>query len=615
VKNLSNIPGYAGKILTVDLTKKKVSIEELPLGLVKGYIGGKGFAARILYDNIAAGCDPLSPDNVVVLAVGPLTGTLAPTGCRSIMATKSPLTNIWLDSNCGGVFGPEMKAAGFDLILIKGRSEKPVNLIIQDNDVSIVAAESYWGLDTLSVSDKLKKHYGDDYKVACIGQAGEKMVLISSVQAEGRSFGRGGIGAVFGSKNLKAIAIRGTGSITISNYEEFIKECKEAYNEIAINTDTGGARNKYGTSSIYSSIKEAGVLPIRNFQGGSYQGLAEIDEHSLKRELYEQDRACFACPIACSKYSKVKRGPYKGKHVEGPEFENFWSFGAQCGNSELGSIVYAEYLSDFYGIDAISTGNVIGFVMECYEKGIITKDLLGFEAGFGNHEALIRLVELIGEKKGFGEIIGQGVKRLAEHIGSGSDFFAMHVKGLELPAYDPRGAVGMGLAYATSDRGGCHLRAWPVGAEVLAHSGRIDPREAEFKAELVKTDQDWFNVVNSLGLCLFSTYALGHNQLTDLVSALTGIEEFRSGAKLLKIGEKIYNLTRLFNIREGITALDDKLPPRLMEETLTQGPAKGVKIPLKAMLEDYYLVRGWDDNGFPTSEKLRQLDLNDESKN
>lgn len=603
------LPGYAGHILKVDLSAGKYEITDLPKKMVEEYIGGKGFAARVLFDELPAGCDPLSPENMLVLACGPLTGTLAPTGCRSIMATKSPLTGIWSDSNCGGTFGPELKAAGFDMVIIKGAAEIPVKLIITDHLIEILAATDLWGKDTFSATEQLKKMHGEDYKVACIGQAGEKQVLFSSVQAEGRSFGRGGSGAVWGSKKLKAISVKGTGSLEIADYAEFIKESKEAYNEMAINSDTGGARPKFGTSSIYSFVKEAGVLPINNFQGGSYPGNEDINEHKLKEELFEEDRACFACPIACSKYSLVKKGPYQGKFVEGPEFENFWSFGAQCGNSELGSIAYAEYLADYYGLDAISAGNAIGFVMECFEKNIIKEEDLGFEASFGNHEAIIKIIRLIGEQEGFGRIIGRGVRLAAEHCGGGSRDFAMHVKGLELPAYDPRGAVGMGLAYATSDRGGCHLRAWTIGAEVLSHMGRIDPREAEFKAELVKTDQDWFSVVNSLGVCLFSIYALGHNQLTDLVYALTGISSFSAANKLLFIGERINNLIRLFNIREGITCADDTLPSRLLYETHRSGPAKGVNVPLKEMLNQYYLIRGWDESGSPTKANLIRLGL------
>jgi len=606
---MTKMPGYAGYILTVDLTEKKYEISDLPQHLVTEYLGGKGFGAKILYDELPAGCNPLSPENIIVIANGPLTGTLAPTGCRSVVSTKSPLTGIWLDSNCGGSFGPELKMAGFDLIKIKGRAEKPVYILIDNHDVKIEDAEELWGKDTFTVHKQLKEKHGQQYKIACIGESGEKHVLMAGVLSEGRSFGRGGAGAVFGSKNLKAIAVTGNQGIEIDDCREFLRECMEAYNEININPDTGGGRPRYGTSVIYSFIKEAGVLPIKNFQGGNYPGMEKVDEHALLEELYEENKSCYACPIACSKYSRVKKGLYEGRYVEGPEFEDVWSFGAQCGNGELGAIAYAEYLCDYYGLDAISTGNAIGFLMECYEKGIVTKEQVGYDASFGNHQAIIETVHLIGQNRGIGKIIGQGVRKAAEHFGGGSERFAMHVKGMEFPAYDPRGSFGMGLAYATSDRGACHLRAWPVGAEILDHTGRIDPLAVEFKAELVKNDQDWLSVVDSIGICMFSTFALGQNQVTDLLYALTGEEAFSSARKLMKIGERIYNLTRLFNVREGITRKDDTLPPRILEEALSEGPAAGAKVPLKEMLEEYYLVRDWDEEGMPTPMKLKQLGI------
>jgi aldehyde:ferredoxin oxidoreductase len=606
---MAKTPGYGGYVLNLDFNTGAAEIVDLPQDLKENYLGGKGFGARILYDELPAQCDPLSPDNILVLATGAFTGTLVPTGCRAVITTKSPLTGAWLDSNCGGTFGAEMKMAGFDLIKIKSRAEKPVYLYINNHRVTVEDAGEIWGLDTFSTHNWLKKKHGEKCKVACIGPAGEKLVPIAGVQAEGRSFGRGGAGAVFGSKNLKAIVVTGDQSIEIADYAEFLRENKEAYNEVAISSDTGGSRPKYGTSAIYSFIKEAGVLPIKNFQGGSYPGMEKVDEHALLEELYEKNRACFACPIGCSKYSRVKKGPYEGKFVEGPEYEDVWGFGAQCGNSELGSIAYAEYLCDYYGIDAVTVGNAIGFLMECFEKGIVTKDEIGFQVSFGDHQAIIRLVHLIGKKEGIGRIIGQGVRKAAAQFGGGSERFAMHVKGLELPAYDPRGAYGMGLAFATSDRGGCHLRAWPVGEEVLNTSGRIDPYAIEFKAELVKADQDWLAVIDSLGLCMFSTFALGPNQVTDLLYALTGEKAFSSTRKLMKIGERIYNLTRLFNIREGLTRQDDSLPPRLLEEPLNEGPAKGNVVPLQEMLNEYYLVRNWDEEGKPEPAKLKQLGL------
>lgn len=601
--------GYAGYMAYLDLTDWSYELFDIPLSLIECYLGGKGFAAKILYDELPVGCDPLSEDNIIILACGPLTGTLAPTGCRSILATKSPLTGIWLDSNCGGTFGPTMKSAGLDLIAIRGCSKVPVNIVIEDKKIEFINATHLWGLDTFATTKRLKKEHGSDCKVACIGIAGERMVALAGVQAEGRSFGRGGGGAVFGSKKLKALVVKGAGEIEIAMYDDFIRECLESYNEIVINPDTGGQRPKYGTSGIYTFIRSAGVLPVKNFQGGIYPGIEETDEVRLMEELFEENRSCFACPIACSKYSKVKSGPYKDKYVEGPEYENFWSFGAQCGNNELGSIAYAEYLCDYYGLDAISVGNVAGFVMESFEKGLVSADDLGFDAAFGDHRAVINIIHLIGKKEGLGSILGKGVRVTSKYFGGESYNFAMHVKGMELPAYDPRGALGMGLAYATSDRGGCHLRAYPVASEVLAHKGRLDPLSTEFKAELVKAEQDWFNIVNATGLCLFSIFALSQNQITGLVYSLTGLDSFSTAKKLITIGERISNLIRLFNIREGITHLEDTLPLRLLNEPHKSGPAKGITVNLQEMLDEYYLIRGWNKEGIPSDEKLIKLGI------
>ena len=602
-------PGYAGKILTIDLTNRSYNVEDLQTDLIENYLGAKGFGAKILYDELLPKCDPLSPENILMFAAGPLTGTLAPASSRSVIITKSPLTGIWLDSNCGGTFGPELKSAGYDIVKIIGKADTPVYVVINNSEIIIEDCNDLWGLDALTAHTWIKNKHGKDYKVACIGEAGEKQVLMAAVIAEGRAYGRGGPGAVLGSKNLKAIAVTGSNGIDIYDYHEFMIANREAKNEITISPDTGGSRPKYGTSSIYSYIREGGALPIKNFQGGTYPGAEEVDEHLLVKDIYDKDRSCFACPIACSKYSTVKTGKYKGKFVEGPEFENVWSFGAQCGNSDMGAVVYAEYLCDYYGIDSISAGNTIGFAMECCEKGLINKEQIGFECSFGNDEAIINLIHLIGKKEGFGEVLGQGVRLASQSIGKESEHFAMHVKGLELPAYDPRGAFGMGLAYATSDRGGCHLSAFPVKTELLSSNQRIDPLSTEFKAELVKNEQDWFSVIDSLGICLFAIFALGPNQITDLLHSLTGQSNFSLAERLIKIGERINNLTRLFNLREGITSSDDNLPPRLLNDALQEGPSKGQTVPLEEMLMEYYLIRGWDKNGTPTAGKLQQLEL------
>ncbi len=593
----------------MDLSTRSFFDDELRQELAADYIGGKGFGARILYDQLQPGVDPLSADNILVVACGPLTGTLAPTAGRSVLCTKSPLTGLWLDSNCGGSFGPGLKAAGFGVLIIKGKAERPLVLIVDENNIHMEEAGELWGLDTFGTHEKLKARWGREAKVATIGVAGENLVPIAAVISEGRAFGRGGPGAVMGSKNLKAIVVRGERSLEIDDFRRFMDVNLEAMNEISIHSDTGGSRPKYGTNAILSFLAEAGVYPVRNFQQGSWPGIQSLNESILAADYYKKQKACFGCPIRCSKVSRVDEGKYKGSFTEGPDYENTWSFGAQCGIADPGAIIQAEYLCDVYGLDAISAGNIVGFAMECFEKGLISTEEAGWQLTFGNDDALLGLIGQMARQEGLGDLLGRGVKHAAGVIGGGSADFAIHVKGLELPAYDPRGTAGMGLAYATSDRGGCHLRSWPVGREILDPSGRLDPLATEFKAEFVKNEQDYFTVIDSLGICLFASFALSARQIVNLVHSLTGIEAFDTTEKLMKAGERIYNLTRLFNIRENREeALKDTLPKRLLETPMPDGPAAGHVVPLAEMLKEYYEARHWQ-NGVPCQAKLVELGL------
>ncbi len=601
--------GWMGKMLVVDLSARSARVVPLGMDLLASYLGGKGLGARLLYDELPARCDPLGPENMLIFANGPLTGTLAPAASRCVVCTKSPLTGAWLDTNAGGFFGPELKAAGYDALMIKGKAPEPTCLVIDDEKVEFHDAVHLWGQGVFATHGLLRDTHGEDFIIACIGPAGEQQVRLASIISEARAFGRGGAGAVMGSKNLKAIAVRGSKDIAIYDQAGFLTAIQEAINELNIHPDTGGGRPKYGTNVIYSLMNVAGVHPVHNFQEGVFVGVGKMNEEVWARDYYTKHKACFACPISCSKISRVREGRYGGKYTEGPDYENTWSFGAQCGNQEPGAVVYAEYLCDEYGLDAISVGNCIGFAMECFEKGLLSKSEVGFSLRFGDDEAIIRLVHLIGQRAGIGALLGEGVKRVAAKLGGGSEAFSMHVKGLELPAYDPRGCFGIGLAYATSDRGGCHLRSWPVASEILRYTDRMDPLSTEFKAEFVKNEQDLIATIDSLGICLFVTFALSPRQLVSLTYALTGSPEVSSGDKLVTIGERIYNLTRLFNLREGFTYKDDTLPPRLLSEALSAGPAKGQVVPLDTMVREYYLVRQWDAEGCPTPEKLASLGL------
>jgi len=602
---MANWHGYIGKLLDVDLSSGIITEQELDKGLVEGHMGGKGFGAKILYDQLPPGCDPLSPENILVFATGPLTGTFAPTSGRFEVCTKSPATGLWLDANCGGFFGPELKQAGYDGIILRGKASHPVMLVIEDNSSELKPVLDLWGEDVLRTHQLVKEGLGREFRVACIGPAGERGVRYAAIISEYRALGRGGAGAVMGSKNLKAIAAKGTRTISVHDPTRFMKTCREAFNELAIHPDTGGGRQKYGTNVILSLMEEVGIHPVRNFQKVTFEGSDHVNEDTIV-DLYVRNKACFGCPIYCSKIAEVKNGKHKGSYTEGPEYENVWAFGANCENADLGSIVQAEYLCDYYGLDGISTGGVIAFLMECFEKSILTESDIGFSLSFGDDESIIQAIHLIGKREGPGELWGEGVRRIAQEL-EGAQDFAMHVKGLELPAYDPRGSTGMALAYATSDRGGCHLRSWPIGDELLATENRLDPMAVELKPELVKTQQDLFCLINSIGMCLFATFALNLKQITSFLHEVTGIEAFASSHELMKIGERVNNLVRLFNIREGLTKELDTLPKRFFEETLNEGLSKGRVVELEQLMEEYYSVRGWFPDGIPTKEKLEEL--------
>jgi len=600
--------GYTGKILDVDLTSAIISETELDRSLAENYMGGKGFGAKILYDQLPPRCEPLSADNILIFATGPLTGTFAPSSGRFEVCTKSPATGLWLDSNCCGYFGPELKFAGYDMAIIRGKAAQPMLLVIDDEKFELRPADDLWGVDAITTHRQIKESCGKDFKVACIGPAGENGVLFAAIISEYRALGRGGAGAVMGSKNLKAIAVRGSGSIPLFDSDIFMKTCRESFNELANSPDTGGGRQKYGTNVILSLMDEVGLHPVRNFQKGKFDGAASVNEDAIEAH-YVRNKACFGCPIYCSKIAEVREGKYKGSFTEGPEYENVWSFGANCENVDVGAIIEAEYLCDYYGLDAITAGNVIGFLMECVEKGLLKETDIGFPMAFGNDESIINAIHRIGKGEGPGKLWGQGVKKLSEQI-EGAQDLAMHVKGLELPAYDPRGSAGMALAYATSDRGGCHLRSWPIGDELLATEGRMDLVSLEFKAELVKTQQDLFCMVNCSGMCLFATFAINLKQITPFLHAATGLDVYSSSEEVMKIGERVNNLVRLFNIREGLTRDLDTLPKRFFSEPLKEGPSRNHVVELDQLMKEYYMVRGWDEEGAPKDTKLEELKIN-----
>ena len=604
------VGSYTGKILRVNLSEGKVWDEDLDLELAYKYVGGRGLGAKILYDRLKPKTDPLSPENLFIIATGPLTGTAAPTSGRFSASTKSPLTGTIFDSNCGGSFGPELKKAGFDAVIIEGESSKPVYLWIHDRRAELRPAEGLWGKTVDEVESLLEAELGRGVKVCCIGPAGENLVRFSSVMVEGhRAFGRGGVGAVLGSKKLKAIAVKGSGRTPPpANPYAFMREVKLVSEVLRRNPITGDSLGRYGTPVLVTYINKAGIFPVRNFQTGYFEEAEKLTGEQLAKTMLVRRYACYGCPIGCGRISRLPDGRLTG----GPEYETIWALGPNCGLDSLEAINVANDLCNRYGLDTISMGATIAFAIEAFEKGLITeKDTGGLRLRWGDSELILRLIELTVKREGFGGLLAEGVARLSEKFGGRE--FAMHVKGLELPAYDVRGAKGMALAYATSNRGGCHLRAYLVMSEILSSPRYLNPLRVEGKAELVKKLQDVFAMLDSLVMCKFTGFALFHTLdyepefYARLLTTATGFyydeEEFR------KTGERIYNLERLFNVREGFTYKDDTLPERLLKTPLPEGPAKGETVELKGLLAEYYRIRGWDFLGQPTDAKLIDLEI------
>ena len=604
--------GFAGNILRVDLAKKEVKVEPTPEAWMKEYLGGNGFAARILFDELKPGIDPLGPDNILIFATGALTGTLFPCSGRWGAYAKSPLTTaIWGEAHSGGYWGPELKYAGFDAVAIYGRAEKPVYLYVEDGKAEIRDATHLWGKDVFETDAILREELGEDIKAVYIGPAGEKLVRLACIMdSMFRAAGRCGIGAVMGSKNLKAIAARGSRDIEVVDPEKFLEVTDALREKMKENAITGESLPLYGTDVLVNIVNAAGIFPTYNFQQGWHPESHKISGETLREEILVKNRACRFCNIRCARYSAILTGPYAGYVGEGPEYETVWAFGAQCGVFRLDAIHAANTLCNKYGLDTISTGNIIGWAMELYERGIITDaDTEGVKLTFGNDEAMVEMVRRIALREGkLGDLLAEGWLRAAEKIGKGSERLIMGVKGLGLPAYEPRGVWGHGLAYATSVRGGCHLRAYMIAPEILGVPKKMDPMTVEGKAEMCKLLQDYFAVVDSVQVCKFVTFALTIDDFAPALTALTGWEY--TGEKLLKIGERIYNLERMIQCREGVGRKDDTLPERLTKEPAPVGPPKGKAVPLEQLLDEYYKARGWDvATGIPTPEKLRELGL------
>ncbi len=599
-----NYGGWAGKILRVNLTTGEITSEPLNMKWARDYVGGRGLATKYFFEEVPHNVDPLSPENKLIFATGPATGTNAPTGGRYMVVTRGPLTGTIASSNSGGFFGAELKKAGWDMIIFEGKAEKPVYLYIEDDKVELRDASHLWGKGVSATTRALKEEIGDDkLEVAAIGPAGENLVKFAAVvNDEHRAAGRTGVGAVMGSKNLKAVAVRGHGEVKIADPEKFRDALVKAMQKIKENGITGQGLPNYGTAVLVNIINKAGIFPTRNFQTGVFEYAEEISGETLAEKYLITNKGCYACPIACGRVTKIN-----GEEGEGPEYESIWALGADCGIGDLKAIIKANYICDDMGLDTISAGATIAAAMEMYEKGIIPKEDIGDgpELKFGSAEALLYWLEKLAKREGFGDKLAEGSYRLGEMYGHPE--YSMSVKKQELPAYDPRGVQGHALAYATNNRGGCHVRAYLISPEVLATPEAIDRFALEGKANWVKIFQDLTGFIDSSGLCLFTSFALGADDYAALVSAITGVEYTTEEA--LKAGERIWNLERLFNLDAGFTKEDDTLPKRLLEEPMPEGASKGWVAKVPELLPEYYKVRGWDEEGRPTFETLQRLGI------
>ncbi len=620
--------GYKGKILRVNLSKNEIKIEPLSKELVRNYIGGSGFAAKILYDEVGPEIDPLSPDNELILATGPLTGTLWPTTGRIMFASKSPLTEIGGESHVGGFLGPELKFAGYDMIIVKGKAKSPVYLYIEDDIVELRDAKHLWGSDTHETTKIIQEENGDpEIQVAAIGPAGENLVLYACIIINlARAAGRTGMGAVMGSKNLKAIAVRGTGTVEVADFEKFMELAEEAHERIDKNPQAR-EMTKYGTPLLVAYKQEIGELPTRNHQTGVFNEWEKLSAETLRENYWVKTRACFGCSIACKKAFKVTEGPYAGTFSEGPEYEGLYAFGTNCGNPDFGSILKANLLCNKYGIDIISAGATIAFMMELYEKGIISReDVEGLNFTWGNHELIVELLPKIAHREGIGNLLAEGTYRIAKKIGKNAEKYAIQVKKLEMSGQDGRTHRSIALGHATAARGADHLRSLitvdQLGYEEIAKQrfGEdklpeiCNPYTEKYKAYATKITEDVYAIRDALIVCWYSCAWPPIFWIEDFAQILpiaTGIKEFGSIEELYKIGERQVTLKRAFNVREGIRRKDDTLPERFLKEPMPEGPGRGQVVNLDVMLDEYYELRGWNkETGIPTKEKLKELGLN-----
>jgi len=611
--------GYTGKILRVDLSTGQFSIDRPDDTTLRDFIGGEGLGTKYLYDEVAPDTDALGPANKLIFMTGPVTGSLAPTSGRHCVTTRSPLTGCQNTSHAGGYWGTQLKLAGYDGLIVQGQSKKPVFLFIDDGHPELYDASGIWGSDVFQTDALIKDQLHDKkISITSIGPAGENLVKFASIQNDRqRSAARGGPGAVMGSKKLKAIAVRGTQSFYAADPREYHQSMDELLQSTYDNVLSGDLLPKYGATGIVDIINQHGALPTRNNQSGTFDQAHEISGQKLAETILTRTRGCFCCNIHCTRLVSVEYGPYHGTRGKGPDYDAAVALGSQCGNSNLEAIAQANLSCDQYGLDAVTAGDTIAWAMELYERGIIDRnDTRGIDLRFGNHGAIVAMIPKIATRMEFGAVLADGLAEASGKIGKGSDRYVMAVKNMGLPGFEARGSKAMALQYAVDNRGGDDLRPYASVTECMGFRSKelhmpeqYDPVSETGAVAWMVPAQHYSVAVNSLVCCMFTIigYSVEPGQYARHLSALTGFQYDTDS--LLLAGERIWNLQRAFNVREGFGRKDDRLPDRLTTEHAPSGPPRDSVVHLDPMLDAYYQARGWDRDGIPTREKLQTLGL------
>ena len=610
--------GYTGKILRVDLTTGEMSVVTFPEELLRKYLGGSGLGARILYDETDTSTDPLGPDNVLVFMTGPLTGTKVPNSGRYQVVTRSPLTGSFGEANAGGTWGGQLKQAGYDGVIVRGRAPRSVYLYIENEEVRLLDAAHLWGLDTYQVDELQKARHGEKTCTACIGPAGERLVRFAAIMSDGsdaRAAARCGVGAVMGSKNLKAISVNGSQRIRVANGDALTKSLTGWRK--AIKDRTEGGLGRYGTACGMETVAAMGDLPVKNWSAGSFD-ISDITGQHMAETILVKRYFCGQCVIGCGRTIQITSGPYACEEGAGPEYETLGMLGANCLVGDLEAIAHANELCNRYGLDTISTGSVVSFVMEAYQNGLVTKEVLGgIEAEWGSAEALHGLIEKIARREGFGDVLAEGTRMAAERLGGLAHEWAVHVRGLEFPAHDPRAADGTALEYGTSPRGACHLSSFTHDFEIpgcfgglgLTGATEMDRFSTEGRPAFIRLMQDFMGLCDSLPFCKFIVFGTGDDTLrlfAEWTSAVTGWQ--LDGQELLLAGERMFNLKRMYLVRDGQSRKDDALPPKMRKRRASGGAADHIPH-LDGMIDEYYEARGWNEYGIPATGLLEDLGL------